>query len=217
MPVTLSYPGVYVEEIPSGVHTITGVATSIAAFAGWAPTGPTDKAGLVLSFTDFVRSYGGIDARSKLGNAVNQFFQNGGGQAYIVRLAAADAKAATVTLDGKIKLTAKSVGGWAGDYAVLTKAASDGKTFRLTVLNTKTGASEVFDALSMTATDPRFATNVLTHQSAFVNAELVGTPTTPPADTVLKADGTPPDTAKLAGGVDGAILAETDATFIAAL
>ncbi|WP_250623190.1 phage tail sheath family protein [Pinirhizobacter soli] len=218
MPVTLSYPGVYVEEIPSGVHTITGVATSIAAFVGWAPTGPTDKAGLVLSFTDFVRSYGGIDARSKLGNAVNQFFLNGGSQAYIVRLAAADATAATVTLDGKIKLTAKSVGGWAADYAVLTKASSDGNTFRVTVLNMKTGASEVFDALSMTATDPRFAINVLTHQSAFVNAELVGTPTAPPADTVLKSDGTPPDTAKLAGGTDGAtIFTETDATFITAM
>ena len=32
MPVNVSYPGVYIEEIPSGVHTITGVATSIAAF-----------------------------------------------------------------------------------------------------------------------------------------------------------------------------------------
>jgi len=29
MPVALSYPGVYIEEIPSGVRTITGVATSI--------------------------------------------------------------------------------------------------------------------------------------------------------------------------------------------
>lgn len=32
MPVTLSYPGVYIEEVPSGVRTITGVATSITAF-----------------------------------------------------------------------------------------------------------------------------------------------------------------------------------------
>lgn len=31
MPVTPTYPGVYVEEIPSGVRTITGVATSITA------------------------------------------------------------------------------------------------------------------------------------------------------------------------------------------
>jgi phage tail sheath protein FI len=32
MPVT--YPGVYIQEIPSGVRTITGVATSITAFIG---------------------------------------------------------------------------------------------------------------------------------------------------------------------------------------
>ena len=47
MPVPVSYPGVYIEEIPSGVRTITGVATSIAAFVGWAPQGPTDRAQLV--------------------------------------------------------------------------------------------------------------------------------------------------------------------------
>jgi uncharacterized protein len=29
MPVTPTYPGVYIEEIPRGVHTITGVATSM--------------------------------------------------------------------------------------------------------------------------------------------------------------------------------------------
>jgi hypothetical protein len=32
MPVQVTYPGVYIEEIPSGVHAIIGVATSIAAF-----------------------------------------------------------------------------------------------------------------------------------------------------------------------------------------
>jgi len=70
MPVTPTYPGVYIEEIPSGVRTITGVATSIAAFVGWAPKGPTDTAGLVLSWEDYYRQYGGLDARSRLGYAV---------------------------------------------------------------------------------------------------------------------------------------------------
>ena len=40
MPSTLSYPGVYVEEIPSGVRTITGVATSITAFSAAPRAGP---------------------------------------------------------------------------------------------------------------------------------------------------------------------------------
>ena len=39
MPTAVTYPGVYIEEVPSGVHTITGVATSIAAFIGYTPRG----------------------------------------------------------------------------------------------------------------------------------------------------------------------------------
>ena len=43
MPVTPTYPGVYVEEIPSGVRTIVGVATSITAFIGRTSRGPTNE------------------------------------------------------------------------------------------------------------------------------------------------------------------------------
>ena len=83
---TFTYPGVYIEELSSGVHTIIGVATSIAAFVGWAPQGPTTKATLVESWADYQTIFGGLDARSRLGHAVNQFFANGGQQAYIIRL-----------------------------------------------------------------------------------------------------------------------------------
>jgi len=83
---TFTYPGVYIEELSSGVHTITGVATSIAAFVGWAPMGPTTEATMVESWAEYQALFGGLDARSLLGYAVNQFFANGGQQAYIVRL-----------------------------------------------------------------------------------------------------------------------------------
>ncbi len=86
MPVTVSYPGVYIEEIPSGVRTITGVATSITAFIGWSARGPVDRAQRVLSWPDFERSFGGLDSRSLLGYAVYQFFGNGGSDAYVIRL-----------------------------------------------------------------------------------------------------------------------------------
>ncbi len=99
MPVTLSYPGVYIEELPSGTHTITGVATSIAAFIGWAAQGPANQATLVQSWSDFANQFGGLDARSYLGYAVNQFFGNGGQQAYIVRLTSG-ASPASITITG---------------------------------------------------------------------------------------------------------------------
>src|SRR5262249_20365152 len=86
MPVTPTYPGVYVEEIPSGVRTITGVATSIAAFVGRAQRGPTNKAVTINNFSDFDRNFGGLWSWSKLGFAVRDFYLNGGGQAIIVRL-----------------------------------------------------------------------------------------------------------------------------------
>ena len=61
MPAALTYPGVYVEEIPSGVRTITGVATSITAFIGRAKRGPCDQAITINSFGDYERNFGGLD------------------------------------------------------------------------------------------------------------------------------------------------------------
>jgi phage tail sheath protein FI len=219
MPSALTYPGVYIEEIPSGVRTITGVATSIAAFAGWAPRGATDRAALVLGYTDFARQFGGIDSRSLLGYAVNQFFANGGQQAYIVRLVDATAKAAKVTLDGKLLLTAGNEGAWANDFAVVIKKSSfDASRFRLSVVNWQLDpagvAVETFDNLSMKTDDARFVTSVLADQSAYVTAAVQGGATDPPADT---AAGNVPDAAKLAGGADGTVLAPNDPAFETAL
>jgi phage tail sheath protein FI len=83
---TFTYPGVYIQELSSGVHTITGVATSIAVFVGWAPQGSVTQATLVESWPEYEAAFGGFDSRSYLGYAVYQFFANGGQQAYIVRL-----------------------------------------------------------------------------------------------------------------------------------
>jgi phage tail sheath protein FI len=213
MPATLSYPGVYIEEIPSGVRTITGVATSIAAFVGWAPRGPTDVAGLVLGWPDFDRNYGGLDARSLLGYAVSHFFTNGGRQAYIVRLvtagsqnAADNAAAAQVTLDNKLAVTASNPGKWGEGYAIVTKkrGAPDDKRFRLMVVSVKkqttqdvtdkvfaaAGVIESFDNLSMDPNDSRFVETVLENDSLLVSAQLANNATDPPKDTLNK-DGNP--------------------------
>jgi phage tail sheath protein FI len=86
MPVTPTYPGVYIEEIPSGVRTITGVATSITAFLGRAARGPVNEAVSINSYSDFERTFGGLWVESTLGYAVRNFYLNGGSQAIIVRL-----------------------------------------------------------------------------------------------------------------------------------
>jgi len=79
MPGSSGYPGVYVEEIPGGMRRIEGVATSLALFAGWTPRGPDDAARRVDSFADFEHEFGGLDARSLLGYAVQPLFADGGG------------------------------------------------------------------------------------------------------------------------------------------
>jgi uncharacterized protein len=86
MPAVLTYPGVYIEEIPSGVRTITGVATSITAFIGRAQRGPANEPVRVQSFAEYERAFGGLWVDSTLGYAVADFFRNGGSDALIVRV-----------------------------------------------------------------------------------------------------------------------------------
>jgi len=95
MPAVLSYPGVYIEEVSSGVHTIAGVATSITAFVGRAQRGAVDDPIRVQSFGEFERQFGGLWTDSALGHTVSQFFQNGGGDALIVRVYHAPSAAQT--------------------------------------------------------------------------------------------------------------------------
>lgn len=228
MPVTPTYPGVYIEEISSGVRTITGVATSITAFVGWAPKGPIDRAELVLSWAEYERKFGGLNRQSLMSYAVNQFFTNGGQRAYIVRLAIVDTKtaddalAATQSFDNRLKVTAVNPGAWCKDYAIVTKKRSDDpKRFSLTVNNVskdKKGVIvETFQDLSMVEGDKRFVVNVLKQESEFVIAELIKPPTPdPPADTVL-TNGEIPTAAKLADGRDGKLLEPNDTSFENAL
>ena len=87
MPVHPTYPGVYIEEIPSGVRTITSVATSIAAIIGTFRKGPADAAMQMFSMADVERIYGGLERTSAASYAIQQFFLNGGTEAWIVRVA----------------------------------------------------------------------------------------------------------------------------------
>lgn len=93
MAVIPTYPGVYVEELSSGVRSVAALPTSITAFVGRALRGPTDDYDVpdqvptvVNSYADYERIFGGLWTDSSMSYAVRDFFRNGGGQALIVRL-----------------------------------------------------------------------------------------------------------------------------------
>jgi phage tail sheath protein FI len=233
MPVAISYPGVYIEEIPSGVRTITGVATSITAFAGWAPQGPTDQAGLVLSWADFVRQYGGLNGNSYLGYAVSQFFLNGGQQAYIIRLVTTkDAKPENNAAIAKqtlapLTIRAQNEGLWGNNYAIAIKGQASGNRFQLQVVyidptdssgKTQT-VVESFANLSAVTPDPqgRYICDVINNSSSYITVDDVSQPPTPakPADLLLPLP--VPLTSQLSGGQDGVVLQPNTAPFEGAL
>jgi phage tail sheath protein FI len=89
MTVNITYPGVYIEELPVKGHPIPGVSTSLTAFVDFFASGPLHKATPVASFAEFTRIFGGLDARSEASYALQQFFLNGGSQASVVRVSAA--------------------------------------------------------------------------------------------------------------------------------
>ena len=80
-------PGVYIEEVPSGIYTIPGVDIATTAFIGKSPRGPLNTSTLVTSHADFVATFGEELETDPLSLAVYDFFMHGGLQAYIVRVA----------------------------------------------------------------------------------------------------------------------------------
>ncbi|HEY2990868.1 MAG TPA: phage tail sheath C-terminal domain-containing protein [Candidatus Binatia bacterium] len=129
MPAALTSPGVYIEEISSGVRTITGVATSIAAFLGKAVRGPTNDPIVLTSFGDFERIFGGLHRDFTIGYAVRDFFMNGGSQAIVVRLykLPAGKKSKAIIDIANLKLEAASEGAWGMQVRVRVdkRAATD--------------------------------------------------------------------------------------------
>jgi|ERR1700722_11517607 len=168
---TFTYPGVYIEELPSGQHTITGVATSIAAFIGWANQGPVTEPVMVESWSEFQATFGGMIPGVYLGYAVYQFFLNGGSQAYIVRLAGTDAVTASNTIEG-LQFYANSPGAWGNTVSiVISNLNTTNNTFNLQVTQTSGGQTQTLESytnLSTVATNPQFAVTVINSDSSYI-------------------------------------------------
>src|SRR5262245_54777804 len=88
-------PGVYTQELDSGVRTIVGAPTSVALFVGPAAAGIDLRPQRIASFADFERLYGGLSANSLTSYAVLHFFSNGGGEAFFVRVPPSGSKQAS--------------------------------------------------------------------------------------------------------------------------
>lgn len=202
MPVVphVSYPGVYIQEVESDVHTIVPVETATTAFIGRAIRGPVDKPTVINSYADFQRDFGRLGPDNGLGYAVNQFFLNGGSKAVIVRLyhppANGDQGNARIEIPGGLDIKAKNPGAWGSKLCVRVtypdaklkkqleeKYTQDNVTFddlfNLIVHDLGTGVTEQFDNLTF-VDGPRRVDKVLEKDSKLVSFDGTLSETRPP-------------------------------------
>jgi phage tail sheath protein FI len=202
MPDPPIYPGVYIEEVPSGVRTIVGVATSITAFIGRALRGSVNEPIRIQSFADFERIFGGLWLHSTMSYSVQHYFLNGGMDAIIVRVHN-DAIAATLSLPADrdtLSLEATSHGAWSNNLRAAvdynTEDSSDTNLFSLMIEEVdpdtnEVRASETFRNISIN--DSRFITKVLEHESELVRVQgnVPSTrPDTIPSGNYIESSGT---------------------------
>jgi phage tail sheath protein FI len=207
MPIAPTYPGVYIQELPSQFRTITGVATSIAAFIDWFPRGPVDQAVQVNSWADFERTFGGLHSRSEASYALDRFFGNGGSTAWVVRVSnhgagandKADVAAAVVMLDhigggSALELKAREPGAWGNFIQAVVEPGLSATTFNLVVREVSIAdgrqavlREERYNELNTTAGDPNSAATVLSDHSTMVS--VVTNPQLPaPSGTLSNAE-----------------------------
>ncbi|WP_406208273.1 phage tail sheath subtilisin-like domain-containing protein [Kitasatospora sp. NBC_01560] len=174
MPVNITYPGVYIEEIASPVRAITGVPTSVAAFVGYAPRGPVDGPVHITSWADYETTFGGLHQDSPMSYAVYQFYVNGGAEAEIVRIIGLSEAPLFAIGSGPSKpddhdtrpvLKPISPGVWGQhlrarvDHDVAPEDV--GKLYNLTVWDSETGLREKYLNVSADPADSRCLRNAL--------------------------------------------------------
>ena len=177
----VSYPGVYVDEVSSGIRPIAAAGTSIAAFIGQAQKGSLSEAVKIFNFTAYQNLYGGFLSGSFLTHGVFQFFNNGGSQCYIVRVAGANAEIANIVLKDRgttaqasLTVEARSPGVWGNTLAVVIADGTNdpANEFKLSVFEQdQLTPVEVFDNVSMVRGAPNFV-QTATASSTFVRVTV---------------------------------------------
>ncbi len=187
MPVQVTYPGVYVQEVPSGVRTIVGVSTSIGMFIGASNRGPIGRPARCLNYAAFRDKFGDDSNAGQLARYLKLFFLNGGTDCHVMRIANG-AVASSVTLRNEagadaLVLTAKDRGldGENIRVQVTYSGAQPEATFNVELYawelqggrRVKT-RREVWKNLSMDPASSSFAPTFLTQKSKLVDAAPPG-------------------------------------------
>ena len=167
---TVTFPGVYVQEVSSGVRPIQTASTSTAAFIGSSEKGAIAKAVKIFNFTEYQNLYGGFQDYSYLSHAVYQFFNNGGTQCYIIRVTGENTETANIVLNDRgssaqesLTIAAASPGIWGNSLAfVIANGTNDpANEFNLLIyLQDETTPLESFENVSMLPTASNFVETV---------------------------------------------------------
>lgn len=122
-------PGVVVNTAVRSAPTTANVSPSSTFFVvGTAKRGPASTATLVDSLAEFEAIFGTYDSTATLHSQVQTYFEEGGSQAYVTRIAGTGATAGTKTLvngaSTVITLNAANVGTWSSGLTVSVTTAS---------------------------------------------------------------------------------------------
>ncbi len=182
MPVQVSYPGVYVQEESSGARAIAGVATSVAMFVGMAERGRMNVPVRVFNIAGFERDFG-THTSGELATQVRQFFINGGGTAWIGRIADGALNAEVMLRDqtnskDALRVSARDPGleGNLLRVEIDYDTASPEETFNLTVFRSRIKPDgsrerevpETYAGLSMNPASGAFVESVINNASSLI-------------------------------------------------
>jgi len=196
---TYMHPGIYIEEIPSGLIPVEAASTSTTVFLGYLTRGTVGEPELIFKQDSFVQKFGKINdlygglrdtGKDKLGDpmghSIAAFFLNGGRQAYIVRLArdgTPELVAASTGITNPadpaeiFEFTAVDPGSWGNDLVVRLDLvdATDPALGYLVQVGYGEGddfsALEAFDQISLVPDDPRYLVEVINDGSGLVDVE----------------------------------------------
>jgi uncharacterized protein len=194
MPVQPTYPGVYVQEVPSGVRTIMGVSTSTAVFIGRAIKGTINEPELCTSLTDFEREFSLDGSVSEMANQISLFFVNGGTKCYAMRITDGTEIGSSVKIKNEstaptdvLQITAKQRGASGNLIRVAIAYGGpdpeidfDMEVIRFEIKNGQltVAQSELFRRLSMDKKSSNFVEKIINKNSALIDATALITDTT---------------------------------------